>query len=111
MVAAGDNLMGTFDTPDLIRVEQLPLGQTDALGVRGGCVFAVAGRKLVTGCGVAAEFVGHLPQRFRVIALQVRPYLTVAFDRVGDIVTVLFFQLVEALHKQRISHPTASRHG
>ena len=111
MVAAGDNLMGTFDTPDLIRVEQLPLGQTDALGVRGGCVFSVAGRKLVTGCGVAAEFVGHLPQRFRVIALQVRPDLTVALDRVGDIVAVLFFQLVKALHKQGISHPTASRHG
>lgn len=28
-----------------------------------------------------------------------------------SIVAVLFFQLVKALHKQRISHPTASRHG
>ena len=43
--------------------------------------------------------------------MQVRPNLTVALDRVGDIVAVLFFQLVKALHKQGISHPTASRHG
>ena len=43
--------------------------------------------------------------------MQVCPHLTVALDCVGDIVAVLFFQLVKALHKQRISHPTASRHG
>ena len=61
VVATGDDLMGTLDAPDLIRIEQLSLGQTDALGVRRGCVFSVAGRKLVTGCGIAAEFIGHLP--------------------------------------------------
>ena len=79
MKQRGDDLMGTLDSPDLIRIEQLSLGQADALGVRRGCVFSVAGRKLVTGCGIAAEFIGHLPQRFRVIALQVRPNLCLLY--------------------------------
>ena len=111
MVPAGNDLIGPLDTPHLIRIQQLTLRQTDALGAGRRGEPPVTGRELVAGCGVAAQLVRHFPQGFRVVALQIGPYLAVALDGVGDIVAVLFLELVEPLHIESVAHPASRRHG
>ena len=111
MVPAGNDLIGPLDTPHLIRIQQLTLRQTDALGAGRRGEPPVTGRELVAGCGVAAQLVRHFPQGFRVVALQVGPDLAVALDGVGDIVAVLFLELVEPLHIESVAHPASRRHG
>lgn len=110
MASAGDDLIGTPNAPDLIRIGQPMLRQVGALEAGQCGEPSVAGRELVVGCGIAIQLARHSPQGLQVIILEMGPDLVATLDGTGNVVTVLPLKLIESPHIEGIVHPASYRY-